>query len=144
MTDTANTTTALATEDTFNQMASMTVFNSTFNQDDRAGKIQVINAFNDAVSLNDHMGELIELANVIQTSGIRKGRNGMPDTECVNTYLVSADGQAYFSQSDGVAKSVNMIVKAFDDLSVNPITVACTDQQLANGNTIKRITIVAD
>lgn len=136
--------TQLATEDAFNQVASMTVYNSTFNQDDRAQKIQVINAFNDAVSLNDHMGEVIELANVIQTSGVRKGRNGMPDTECVNTYLVASNGQAYFSQSDGVAKSVNMIVQAFDDLSANPVPVACTEQQLSNGNTIKRITIVSD
>lgn len=136
--------TAITTEDTFNQAASMTIYNSTFNQDDKAGKIQVINAFNDAVSLNDHMGEVIQLANVIQTSGVRKGRNGMPDTECVNTYLVDADGQAYFSQSDGVAKSVNMIVQAFDDLATDPLAVACTAQELANGNTIKRITIVTD
>lgn len=135
-------TTAITTEDTFNQAVSMTVYRSTFNQDDRAQKIQVVNAFNDAVSLNDHMGELIKLANIIQTSGIRKGRNGMPDTECVNTYLVDVDGNAYFSQSDGVAKSVNMIAEAFTDLSQNPITVACTDNVLPNGNTIKRITIV--
>lgn len=137
-------TTAIVTEDTFNQAVSMTIYRSTFNQDDRAQKIQVVNAFNDAVSLNDHMGELIKLANVIQTSGVRKGRNGMPDTECVNTYLVDVDGNAYFSQSDGVAKSVNMIAEAFDDLSQNPITVACTDNVLPNGNTIKRITIVAE
>ena len=77
------------------------------------------------------------------TPGIRKGRNGMPDVECQNTYLIDVNGNAYFSQSDGVARSLQMFVALYPDFGKSSekgcVEIKCIEQPMNNGNTLKTL-----
>lgn len=121
-------------------------FICTFDMTDDTEKAMAIKVYNDAQPLSQHVGEVIKLVNVLTAPGVRKSRiAGVDDQECQNTYLVDVDGNAYFSQSDGVARSVNMLVSAFPELDYKGqgyIEVVCTEKQLSNGNTMKTITPV--
>lgn len=108
------------------------------------GKKKTVNAINNAASLNDHVGEVLKIVDVITMSGVRKGRNGMPDTECQNTYLIDEDGASYFSQSDGVARSLKVIMSIYQgcDAGSGYLPLACKAETLPNGNTLKSIVVV--
>lgn len=115
----------------------------TFDMEDDGEKLKAVAAYNDAEPLSGYVGEIIKLCDVLTAPGVRKSRiPGVDDMPCQNTYLVDIDGNAYFSQSDGVAKSVNMLVTAFPTLDYNGqgyIEVACVEKQLANGNSMKTV-----
>lgn len=142
-------TSQLATTDPqeiFNQVAALKVFYSSLTEDTTENKVKTVNAFNNAQSLKDFEGVVLDVCDVIQTSGVRKGRNGMPDSPCVNTYLLTSDGAAYYSQSDGVAKSAQMIASAFPGFDCDGtgcVQVVMVNTQLPNGNDYKKLTIVA-
>lgn len=118
-------------------------FISTLDMGTVSGKIKVQNAFANAKSLNDvNEDEILWICDAIITPGIRKGRKGAPDTECQNTYLIDTDGNAYFTQSDGIARDINFIMYIFDDMGKNStdngfLKVKITEKKLPNGNTIK-------
>lgn len=107
-------------------------------------KVKVANAVNAAVSLNGHEGEVLHVSGVITMPGVRRGRNGAPDTECTNVYLVCDTGEVFFTQSSGVARSVNFIVALFPDCDAGSgyIPVICKEQQMPNGNSLKTLEIV--
>lgn len=115
---------------------------------DATGKKTVANAINNAVSLADFEGVEIKVCNVLTMPGVRKSRQkDIPDTMCQNTYLVDVDGNAYFSQSDGVARSINGIMSIFPDFPRDTengefAPMALVSKTLANGNTIKTIKLV--
>lgn len=115
---------------------------------DAVGKKTVANAINNAVSLADFEGVEIKVCNVLTMPGVRKSRQkDMPDTMCQNTYLVDVDGNAYFSQSDGVARSINGIMAIYTDFPRDTengeyAAMALVSKTLANGNTIKTIKLV--
>ena len=116
--------------------------------DTAEGKIATINAYNAAVSLKDYVGVVLYICDVITMPGIRKARSlDQVDTKCQNTYLIDTEGKAYFSQSDGVAKSINVIAAMMPDFGKNSelgyLPLACTETQLANGNTLKQIVIAS-
>ena len=110
------------------------------------GKKRSVNAINNAVSLNDHVGEVLRIVDVITMPGVRKGRNGQDDMTCQNTYLIDADGIAYFSQSDGVKRAINAIMSIYKkcDAGKGYLPLACKSDVLPNGNTIKTIVVVDD
>lgn len=117
-------------------------FVNTFDLTTDEGKLSTLAALNNTVSLNDHVGEVLQICNVITEPGIRRGRNGAPDSQCQNTYLVDTDGVSYFTQSDGVAKTLRPIVTLFPDLrksSAGYLPIACIETQLSNGNTMKTL-----
>lgn len=110
------------------------------------GKIATINAYNAAVSLKDYVGVVLHICDVITMPGIRKARSlDQMDMQCQNTYLIDTEGKAYFSQSDGVAKSINVIAAMMPDFGKNSdlgyLPLACTETLLSNGNTLKQIVI---
>lgn len=116
--------------------------------DTAEGKIATINAYNAAVSLKDYVGVVLHICDVITMPGIRKARSlDQVDTKCQNTYLIDTEGKAYFSQSDGVAKSINVIAAMMPDFGKNSelgyLPLACNETQLANGNTLKQIVIAS-
>lgn len=116
--------------------------------DTTEGKIATINAYNAAVSLKDYVGVVLHICDVITMPGIRKARSlDQVDTQCQSTYLIDTEGKAYFSQSDGVAKSINVIAAMMPDFGKNSelgyLPLACTETQLANGNTLKQIVIAS-
>lgn len=139
--------TAIATaEDTAIDFAPVQGYINTCDLDTLDGKMRSANAINSAVSLNDHVGEVLRVVDVITMPGIRKGRNGQADTPCQNTYLIDADGVTYFSQSDGVKRSINTTMSIFKtcDAGKGYLPLACKSDVLPNGNTIKTLVIVDD
>ena len=110
------------------------------------GKKRCVNAINNAVSLNDHVGEVLRIVDVITMPGVRKGRNGQDDKPCQNTYLIDADGIAYFSQSDGVKRTINTTMSIYKkcDAGKGYLPLACRSDVLPNGNSIKMIVVVDD
>lgn len=121
-------------------------FINTCDLDTLDGKMRSANAINSAVSLNDHVGEVLYIVDVITLPGIRKGRNGQDDTPCQNTYLIDAEGIAYFSQSDGVKRSINTTLSIFKkcDAGKGYLPLVCKSDVLPNGNTIKTLVVVDD
>lgn len=107
------------------------------------GKMQLATALNGAVTLKDKTGEPLRVTDVVTTQGVRS-RTG---EECVNTYLVCDDGTVYFSQSDGIARSVKVLVALFTDPQTqrftNPVEQGIgfmvKEQALPNGNTLKTV-----
>lgn len=116
---------------------------NTINLDDEAGRRAALNAINNSVPLKDYMDTELKICDVILEDGVRKGRNGMPDTQCTNVYLISTDNVSYFSQSDGVAKAMRAIVKVYKQnlrsSADGYLPLMCKSTPLPNGNTMKTI-----
>lgn len=101
------------------------------------GKKSVAKALNGSSPLKDHMNTTLNLVGVITTPGTR----AVSQTTCTNNYLVLDDGEILFSQSDGVARSIKVIVALWGgDLAAGrAVPVKCVEQRLNNGNTLKTI-----
>ena len=126
-----------------------TGFINTFDLNTNEGKMKVINAVNASVPLKDYMNTELHIVDCITMPGIRKGRNGMPDVECKNTHLIDENGVSYFSQSDGVARAVQMFSALWSDFGKKTtpdgyLRIMCKEQLLNNGNTLKTLVIVED
>ena len=124
-----------------------TGFINTFDLETNEGKMKVINAVNDSVPLKDHMNEELHIIDCVTMPGIRKGRNGMPDTECKNVHLIDENGISYFSQSDGVSRAVQMFAAMWPDFGKKTtdagyLAIKCIAQELPNGNTLKTLVFV--
>lgn len=143
---TENITAITAADETAIDFAPVQGFINTCDLDTLDGKMRSANAINSAVSLNDHVGEVLRIVDVITMPGVRKGRNGQADTPCQNTYLIDADGVTYFSQSDGVKRSINTTLSIFKkcDAGKGYLPLVCKSDFLPNGNTIKTLVLVDD
>ena len=110
------------------------------------GKKKTINALNNAQSLDDFVDKFLKICDVITMPGVRKSRDArIDDTPCVNVYLIDVDGKAYFSQSQGVGRSVysiNMIWPEWGkDTPEGYIELKCISDKLQNGNTLKSLVL---
>lgn len=107
------------------------------------GKMQLATALNGAVSMRDLVDVKLAVTDVVTTQGVRS-RTG---EECTNTYLITEDGTVYFSQSDGIARSIKVLVALFTDREtgkfMNPVEKGVAfmvqEQELSNGNTLKTV-----
>ena len=107
------------------------------------GKLTLANALNGAVSMRDKTDEVMHVTDIVTTQGAR-ARTG---EACTNSYLICEDGTVYFSQSDGIARSLKVIVALFTDPEthefMNPVAAGVglqvKEQTLTNGNTLKTI-----
>lgn len=110
---------------------------------DTATKKLVVNAMNNAESLADHEGEVLNVIGVFTKPGIRRARdkNGV-DAPCTNTTLVCEDGTAYFTQSEGVRNAADNFMAAglFDEGEVVPMKLVSS--VLPNKNTRKTLVLV--
>lgn len=108
----------------------------TVDRDSREGTIKIANALSDASSLASHGDEHFHLVDVITTPGVRT-RTG---EECINTYLITAEGEILMSQSNGIARSAQQIVGLFNgDFGEEGIEVAVVTKELRNGNSLKTL-----
>lgn len=116
---------------------------STIKVTDTETKKLVVNAMNNAESLSDHEGEILNVTGVFTKPGIRRARdkNGV-DMPCTNTTLVCEDGTAYFSQSEGVRNAADNFMAAglFEEGEIVPMKLVAT--KLPNGNTRKTLVLV--
>lgn len=104
------------------------------------GKIAIAKALNGANPLSKHTGEVFTLKGVITTPGERS----VSGEKCVNTYLIAdVDGteEVYFSQSDGVARSIRVIAALWGAQLKDggTVEVKCIEQDLNNGRSMKTI-----
>ena len=134
-----------------NQMASVnansfnipTGYICTLNLDEISGKLALAQAINGATTTVEKIGDVLRVVDFVTTPGVRS-RTG---ETCTNSYLILEDGSALFTQSDGVARSVAVIVATFTDkltgAYTNPVSlgVGCKiiEEKLQNGNTLKKL-----
>lgn len=110
-----------------------TIDNSTFE-----GKRAIVNARNSALSLNGIGDTPITVIGAYTTPGVRF-QNGQ---KCVNVYLFAKDGKTYFSQSQGIYRSVLDIYDTFPDFNApDGILVAVKETPLGGGKSTKSLEI---
>lgn len=78
----------------------------TFDPQISANRVRMFNARNSATSLKNIGDTPIDIVDVMTEIGVRS-RSGNP---CQNTYIFTADGQVYFTQSNGLGKTINEVV----------------------------------
>lgn len=128
------------TENTNNENMDTRRFICTVDDTTFAGKKALVNARNSAVSLNSFgIGKPFSVVGAYTTPGIRT-QSGTP---CTNVYLFAADGTTYFTQSEGINRSVLDIADMFPDFNADnggiPVVVKAT--KLDGGKTIKSLEI---
>ena len=85
-----------------------TMDNSTFE-----GKRAIVNARNNALSLNSIGDTPLTVIGAYTAPGVRS----QTGQKCVNVYLFANDGNTYFSQSQGIYRSVLDIYDMFPDFN---------------------------
>lgn len=130
MNDTVNET-ARNTVETYRYICTMD--NSTFE-----GKRAIVNARNSAVSLNGRGAEPLTVIGAYIAPGVRS----QTGQKCANVYLFGKDGKTYFSQSQGIYRSVLDIYDMFPDFNApDGITVAVKQTPLSGGRSTKSLEI---
>ena len=113
-----------------------TVDNKTFE-----GKRAIVNARNSAKSLNSYgEGKRLDVVGAYTAPAVRP-QTGQP---CTNVYLFTADGNTYFSQSEGINRSILDIVDMFPDMNAENggIPVVVNSTALGGGKSIKSLQIL--
>lgn len=130
MNDTVNET-AQNTVDNYRYICTMD--NSTFE-----GKRAIVNARNSALSLNNRGAEPLTVIGVYIAPGVRS----QTGQKCANVYLFGKDGKTYFSQSQGIYRSVLDIYDMFPDFNApDGIIVAVKQTSLGGGRSTKTLEI---
>lgn len=102
------------------------------------GKRAIINARNTATSLAVLGDKPLTVTGVYVAPGIRS-RTGQ---KCANVYLFAKDGTTYFSQSEGIYRSVLDIFDIFPDFNApDGLTVAVKQTPLGGGRSLKSLEI---
>lgn len=78
----------------------------TFDPHIPANRVRMFNARNSATSMKNLGDTPIDIVDVMTQIGTRT-RSGNP---CQNTYIFAEDGQVYFTQSNGLGKTINELV----------------------------------
>ena len=102
------------------------------------GKRAIVNARNNALSLNEHGAEPLTIIGAYIGQGVRS----QTGQKCANVYIVGKDGQTYFSQSQGIYRSVLDIYDMFPDFNApDGITVVVKQTSLGGGRSTKSLEI---
>lgn len=115
---------------------------NTFDLTTNEGKMKTIKYTTGSEPLSQHVGEVLNICDAFTMPGVRKSRiPGVDDSPCQDTYIIDTDGNGYFSQSDGVARSLSLIVTMFHDLDAGEgfLPIVCKETKLANGNSYKTL-----
>lgn len=131
MNDTTVNETARNTADNYRYICTMD--DSTFE-----GKRAIVNARNSAVSLNGRGAEPLTVIGAYIAPGVRS----QTGQKCANVYLFGRDGETYFSQSQGIYRSVLDIYDVFPDFNApDGITVVVKQTALSGGRFTKSLEI---
>lgn len=113
-----------------------------FDTQTREGKIKLFNALNSAESLNDSHIDQLTLQGIIVQSGTRVDTLTGEVSPAKFTTFITEDG-AYFSQSDGIARSAENLVAAFgEDFVAEPITIEFGTKHLQGARSLKFFSVV--
>jgi hypothetical protein len=121
--------------------------NSTLALDSTANKNRALRALNSAESLASVIvpdQDTFDVIDIFQTPGLRRSRmEGVDDVPCRNTYFLLTDGRALMTQSDGIARSCDMLLALYPDCGHSTekgyLTLVVHELKLPNGNTIKSV-----
>ena len=106
----------------------------------------IANAANSAKSLNQAVVDGIDVFNVIGVitkPGVRRSRDvNAPDTPCTNTTLVCDDGNAYFTQSEGIRKSADTLCSLGVFATGEAVALSVEEVKTGCGNTIKSLRMI--
>lgn len=85
------------------------------------------------------------LQDVVMERGVRKDKDTGKYVPCVNTTLITGDGECLISQSGSLARSVQRIIEACPDLRVDgqPVPVRAV-QRITNGRTYSTVVPALD
>lgn len=128
--------------DTVNETAQNTADNyrciCTMDDSTFEGKRAIVNARNSAVSLNGRGAEPLTVIGAYIAPGVRS----QTGQKCANVYLFGKDGETYFSQSQGIYRSVLDIYDVFPDFNApDGITVVVKQTALSGGRFTKSLEI---
>ena len=102
---------------------------------------EAYNAVNGAGYLHEGLMDTpIKVKHVLLERGERRSRETGELVACVNSYIVTDEGKAYFTQSSGIARglaSIARLVPDFRDANGEPISIAIHSKKLNNGNVMK-------
>ena len=120
---------------------------STITLDTDYDKNRALRALNSAESLADVIvpdKTAFDCIDILQVPGVRRSRiEGVSDQPCTNTYFILADGRALMTQSDGIKRSVAMLLALYPDCGRSTekgcLSLCVHEQKLPNGNTLKSI-----
>lgn len=102
------------------------------------GKRAIVNARNNALSLNEIGGTTL----IVVGAYIVPGMRSQSGQKCANVYLFANDGKTYFSQSQGIYRSVLDIYDMFPDFNApDGIPVAVKQTPLSGGRSTKSLEI---
>lgn len=102
------------------------------------GKRAIINARNTATSLASLGAEPLTVTGVYVTPGVRF----QTGQKCANVYLFAKDGKTYFSQSEGIYRSVLDIFDMFPDFNApDGLLVVVKQIELGGGRVLKSLEI---
>ncbi len=116
----------------------------TFDMNDIKNRVRVFNAHNSAKSLKTIADTPINIVDVLAEPGIR-ARSGNP---CQNTYLFTDDNLVFFTQSTGIARTVNELVEMVQgDFAKNTtngyVTVQMIESKLSGDRIYKQFQLTA-
>ena len=120
---------------------------STITMDTMHDKNRALRALNSAESLAAAVvpdRDTFDVVDIFQVPGVRRSRiEGVDDMPCRNTYFLLADGRALMTQSDGIARSCEMLLALYPECGRETdkgyITLAVHENKLQNGNTTKSV-----
>jgi len=120
---------------------------STITLDSDHEKNRALRALNSAESLASVIvpdRDVMEVIDIFQVPGVRRSRiEGVPDTPCRNTYFLLGDGRALMTQSDGIARSCDMLLALYPDCGRSTeagcLRLAIHENKIPNGNTVKSV-----
>lgn len=102
------------------------------------GKRAIVNARNSALSLNGRGAEPLTVIGAYIAPGVRS----QTGQKCANVYLFGKDGNTYFSQSQGIYRSVLDIYDIFPDFNApDGIVVVVKQTPLGGGRSTKSLEI---
>lgn len=115
----------------------------TFDPHIPANRVRMFNARNSATSLKNLGDTPIDIVDVMTQIGVRT-RSGNP---CQNTYIFTADGQVYFTQSNGLGKTINELVDMVEsDFKTNTtngyVKVQIKETQLSEDRSYKQFQLL--
>lgn len=115
----------------------------TFDSHIPSNRVRMFNARNSATSLKTLGDTPIDIVDVMTQIGTRT-RSGNP---CQNTYIFAADGQVYFTQSNGLGKTINELVDMVEgDFKANTtngyVTVQIKETSLSGGRSYKQFQLL--
>lgn len=111
------------------------------------GRKAFLRALNNSESLAEIGDQVLKVVDVVIEPGVRKARQaGQQDTPCVNITLVTLDGKAYMTQSDGIARSVRNILLIYPKFGRSAeagyLEIQVINRVLNNGNTLKSLDVL--